>query len=86
MPRHSVSDPTMPASAKRATNVTLPAALLVEAKDLGVNLSQASARGIAAEIAERKAQRWREANAERIAQWNAHTDQNGLPLANLRQF
>jgi antitoxin CcdA len=35
---------------KRATNVSLPFEMLAEAKNLGVNLSQACEKGLVAEI------------------------------------
>lgn len=86
MPRNAARDSSTPAPRQLATYVTLSAALLAEAEALGVDLSQASARGIEAEIAALKAQQWREANAGLVDQWNALVDRHGLPLTDLRQF
>ena len=73
-------------TARRSTNLTLPAALVDEAKSLGVNLSRAAARGLAAEIAEKRALRWLEENREAISEWNSYVEENGVPLAQFRQF
>ena len=75
--------PTVP---RRATNVTLPESLLREARDMGINLSQACERGLAAAVAEQRRQRWLEENGEAIAAWNDHVAANGLPLAAYHQF
>lgn len=47
------------ARARRATNVSLDAALLKEAKLLDINISRACEQGLAAQIAELRAARWR---------------------------
>ncbi len=79
--------PTSHSSAsRRATNVTLPDALLCEARELGINLSQACERGLAKEVAETKAQRWLAENREAMDAWNAYVEEHGLPLAEYRQF
>jgi antitoxin CcdA len=68
------------------TNVTLPDALLHEARALKINLSQACARGLALEVAETKAAIWRQENADAMASWNEHVEHHGLPLAEFRSF
>jgi antitoxin CcdA len=73
-------------AAKRATNVSLNAALLDEAKQLGINVSQACEQGLAKEIAEARAQRWLDANAEALDSSNAYVERHGLPLGEYRQF
>lgn len=74
-------------SARRATNVTLPEALLQQAREMGINLSQACERGLAAEIAMLRAERWLAENRAAIAAWNAHiAPPHGLPLARFREF
>lgn len=73
-------------AAKRATNVTLSAALVDEAKALGVNLSQACEAGLARRVSETKAEHWKRENRAAIESWNKWTDENGLPLAKYRQF
>jgi len=75
-----------PASPKRATNVSLPETLLQEARALGINLSQACERGLAAAVSEERRQRWLAENEEAINAWNDHVAQEGLPLAAYREF
>ncbi len=71
---------------RRATNVTLPEALLHEARGLGINVSQACERGLADEVAASRRRRWLEENGEAMQAWNEHVDRHGLPLAAYRQF
>ncbi|HEY0265438.1 MAG TPA: type II toxin-antitoxin system CcdA family antitoxin [Rhizomicrobium sp.] len=78
--------PQLALSARRATNVTLPAALLRDARELGINLSQACERGLAAEVAAARRQRWLAENRESMEAWNAHVAAHGLPLDAYRQF
>ena len=73
-------------STRRATNVTLPAELLAEARDLGLNVSQACERGLEAEIARSRAARWREENRDALASSNAYAERHGLPLSEFRRF
>lgn len=80
----SVQDPA--SFPRRATNVTLPEVLLREARDMGINLSQACERGLAAAVAEQRRQRWLVENREAITAWNDHVAEHGLPLAAFRQF
>ena len=74
------------AASRRATNVTLPEALLYEARALRINLSQACERGLAAEVATRRRDRWLQENSAAIEAWNDHVAEHGLPLAAYRQF
>jgi len=71
---------------RKATNVTLPEPLLKEARELGINLSQACERGLAASVAEGKAQKWLRDNREALKAWNEYVEQHGLPLSEFRQF
>lgn len=81
MPRTTTS-----ASPRRATNVTLPETLLHDARDMGINLSQACERGLAAEVADARRQRWLKENRGAMDAWNGHVAEHGLPLAAFRQF
>ena len=74
------------ATSRRATNVTLPEALLRNARELGINLSQACERGLSAEVANAQRQRWLEENQEAIGAWNGYIAEHGLPLESFRQF
>lgn len=71
---------------RRATNVTLPDALLREARSLKINLSQACERGLAAEVARVRQEVWLAENRPAMDAWNDYVEQNGLPLAEYRQF
>lgn len=51
---------------RRATNVTLPDALLREARALGINLSQACERGLTAEVAAMRRVHWLEQNHDAV--------------------
>jgi len=74
------------APVRKATNVTLPEPLLQQARELGVNLSQACERGLAATVAEARAQQWLETNRAALQAWNEYVDKNGRPLAEFRPF
>jgi antitoxin CcdA len=85
----SEATPILPigkATPRRATNVTLPESLLQEARKLDINVSQACERGLAAEVAATKAQLWLDENRAAMDAWNNYVEQNGLPLAEFRQF
>ncbi len=74
------------AAARRATNVSLDATLLDEAKALGINVSRACERGLAQQIAEERGKQWLEENRAAIAASNSYVERHGLPLARFRQF
>lgn len=85
MPRFATAA-SPPSSPRRATNVTLPETLLREARELGINLSQAAERGLTAEVAAMRRRLWLEENREALASSNDYVERNGLPLAQFRQF
>ncbi|QIE29888.1 Post-segregation antitoxin CcdA (plasmid) [Caballeronia sp. SBC1] len=72
--------------ARKSTNVTLPPEVLDRAKELGINLSRASERGVREEIQETEARRWADDNAELVAAYTAMVERDGLPLAKYRTF
>lgn len=71
---------------RRATNVSIDAALLDEAKRLRINVSQAAAAGLAQAIAERRRTEWLETNRPALDSANAFVEANGLPLSEFRNF
>jgi antitoxin CcdA len=75
----------MPAN-RRATSLTLDAAMLDEAKTLGLNISRAAEAGLAAELKKARTEAWKRENAEAIAAYNQYIEENGLPLAEYRVF
>jgi antitoxin CcdA len=74
------------AISRKATNITLDAALLAEAKALHLNISQAAEAGVQRAVADMRAKLWLQANQAALESSNDHVDQHGLPLDNLRQF
>jgi antitoxin CcdA len=64
--------------------MTLDAALLDEARALGVNLSRAAQEGILAQVRSERARRWKEENAEAIAEYNRWIEENGIPNMEIR--
>ncbi|WP_233873661.1 type II toxin-antitoxin system CcdA family antitoxin [Paraburkholderia adhaesiva] len=71
---------------KKAANVSLAESLLAEAKELGLNVSQAAEAGLAKAVSDERAARWLRENAEAIASSNAYVEKHGLPLARYRMF
>lgn len=72
--------------ARRATNVSISAHLLDEARDLQVNISRAAEQGLARATAERRAALWLEENRAALESSNTFVEQFGLPLAKYRGF
>jgi antitoxin CcdA len=71
---------------RRPANVTLPASLLAEAKQLGINVSEACEAGLSQRVAEIRRERWLQENREAIDSYNARIEKDGLTLARYRQF
>ncbi len=71
---------------RKATNVSLDAKLVAEAKVLGVNVSRACEEGLAAELKAERGRQWKIENAQAIESSNAYVREHGLPLARYRQF
>lgn len=75
-----------PEGPKRATNVSLNAALVDEAKALGINLSKACEEGLAAASKMERERRWLEENRAAIESNNRYVEKHGLPLARFRPY
>ncbi|WP_434110587.1 type II toxin-antitoxin system CcdA family antitoxin [Methylocaldum sp. GT1TLB] len=71
---------------KKATNITLSADVLREAKALGINISQACDRFLRELVRQERQRRWQEENAEFIAAYNRIVETEGLPLEEWRSF
>jgi len=71
---------------RRAANLSIDSALLDEAKELHINISQAAELGIRRVLAAEKAKRWTEENAEVVRSTNEYIARNGLPLREYRSF
>jgi len=74
------------ASPKRATNVSLSAELIDEAKRLKINISHACETGLIARVAEARAEAWLAENRHSLESSNAWVERHGLPLARYRLF
>lgn len=72
------------ATSKKPINVSLSAALVDEAKRLGVNVSEACQSGLAAEVRKRLSEEWKRENREAIESSNEYVRKHGLPLARHR--
>jgi antitoxin CcdA len=71
---------------RRATNVTLPEALVALAKALDVNISQACEAGLAAQVKAAREAKWLAENRAAIEAYNKWIDEHGLPLEEYRTF
>ena len=78
--------PSTSSNAKRATNVTLSADVLSEAKALGLNVSQVCDAALRERVRVERERRWREDNAAFIAAYNETVAAEGLPLDAWRTF
>ena len=74
------------ATPKKATNITLSADVLSEAKALGINISQACDQFLREMVKQEQTRRWQADNAEFIAAYNACAARDGLPLDAWRSF
>ena len=71
---------------KKATNITLSADVLAEAKALNINISQACDRFLRDLIRGEKERRWQQEHAEFIEAYNRSLEQDGLPLDEWQSF
>lgn len=69
---------------KQRTNVTLNAANLALARELGLNVSAISDAALAAAVRAAHAELWARENADAIAERRAWIEANGTPLADLQ--
>jgi antitoxin CcdA len=71
---------------KRATNLTIDAALLARAKALDLNVSSVLDESLRARIREEEARRWLEENKEAFEGLNRETREHGVWSKRLRRF
>ena len=71
---------------KKATEVSLSEAPLSEARDLGLDISEAAEAGLVRTVSDKRAELWLKENAEAIASSNAYVENNGLPLIKFSPF
>jgi len=70
----------------RATNVTLDAALVAEAKSLGVSISRSANEGLERAVRQARGGQWQEENRAALEAYNAYVAEHGLPLERYRRF
>ena len=78
--------PTAANSAKKATNITLSADVLADARRLGINISQACDNYLRELVRREQERRWAEQHADFIAAYNRTVEAEGLPLEQWRGF
>jgi antitoxin CcdA len=71
---------------RKPTNVTLNVGLVAEAKQMGINVSQAAEAGLASAVAQRRAERWLANNKAALASSNAYVEEHGLPYEDQRLY
>ena len=71
---------------KKATNVSLSADLVDEARTFGINVSEACQSGLATEVKKARWAKWKEENRAAIDASNDYVRKHGLPLAKYRLF
>jgi antitoxin CcdA len=74
------------APAKKATNLSIRADLLAEARALNINLSQAFETHLAELVRTKKRERWLEENREAIAAYNRRVEEQGVFSDGWRTF
>ncbi len=78
--------PHQASNIKRATNLTLSAQVLVDAKALGINISKACDAHLQELVRQEKAARWKLEHADYIKAYNAVLEEESLPLNAWRTF
>ena len=71
---------------RKATNLTLDAQAIADAKELGINISAACEEGLVVAISKARGEEWLRENRSAIDSFNAYVDKHGIPLAQYRQF
>lgn len=74
------------AAPKKATNVSVNSDLLRQAREMGVNLSQALEKRLEEIVRQEARQRWREENREAIEAFNRRMEKQGSALDKYRAF
>ncbi|MGL5838997.1 MAG: type II toxin-antitoxin system CcdA family antitoxin [Sphingorhabdus sp.] len=81
-----MNKPFRSAAPKKATNISLPADMVEDAKRLGINVSQACEAGLAKEVRKALGEEWKRENRAAIENWNKWIRENGMPYDEYRQF
>ena len=76
----------MNAVLKKATNLSIRADLLAEAKLMNVNLSAEFEKALTEVVRKKREEQWLAENREAIAAYNRHIERDGLWSDGLRMF
>lgn len=76
----------MNAVAKKATNLSVRADLLAEARSMNVNLSAEFEKALTEVVRKKREEQWLVENREAIAAYNRHIERDGLWSDGLRTF
>lgn len=82
-----LDQPSSHDSNRKRVSVTLPKALIEEAKAMKINMSKTAEMALAAEMKRRKEAQWLEENADFIAAYNKRIEEHGVafrPIWELR--
>jgi antitoxin CcdA len=71
---------------RKATNLTLDAQAVADAKELGINISAACEEGLVVAISKARGEKWLRENRAALESSNAYVEKHGLPLAKYRMF
>ena len=71
---------------KKPANVSIRADLLLEARELGVNLSRTLEFALEQAIREKRRERWLDENREALDAYGRHVERDGLFADRLRSF
>ena len=75
-----------PPAPRQSAEILIDASLLLEARDLGIDLDKVCDTALAAATEQVREERWLVENAEAIASSNAYVEEHGLPLEKYRMF
>ena len=81
-----VTSHTAKRPSKKATNISLAMDVYLDAKKIGINISQICEQRIREEIQTRMEQQWNEQHADFIAAYNSLTEAEGVALQEWRAF
>ena len=84
--KSNMSTPHQTSNTKRATNLTLSAQVLADAKALGINISKACDAHLQELVRQEKEARWKLEHADYIKAYNAVVEEEALPLNAWRTF
>lgn len=73
----------MIAASRRKTSLTLDAATLDFARQLGINVSAVADKALQSAVADARGRKWQDENAEAFAAQAAWHERNGHPLADI---